>query len=103
MGMSPFKTCGTNSSPAAVPPNPSPSRWTHIDHVQYAEAYALKVRYHDCTNYEGVKVMVYEGKYGSRMWLDPHFTDSPDSPIARFRPDARGWRLACVLAMSLGV
>ena len=99
------KRCHTNASPAATPPNPSPDRWTYLDHAQYAEAYALKVRYLDCTNYEGVKVMVYRGQWRdkARTCLDPHFTHEKDSPIARFRPDEVGWRLACVLAMSLGL
>lgn len=103
MGCGPFKTCRTNASPTATPPNPSPDRWTYLDHAQYADAYALKVRYLDCTNYEGVKVMVYRGQYRPRPRLDPHFTRDTDSPIARFRPDEVGWRLACVLAMSLGL
>lgn len=103
MGCPTLSSCRTNSSPAAVPPNPSPDRWAYIEHVQFDRAYVLKVRYHDCTNYEGVKVMVYEGKYRPRINLDPHFTAKSGSPIARFRPDARGWKLACVLAMSLGV
>ncbi len=111
MGMGFCRTCSTNSErrsdgvPVAVPPNPSPSRWTYLDHVQYTEAYALKVRYHDCTNYEGVKVMVYRGQWRDKMrtYLDPHFAETDDAPIARFRPDATGWKLACVLAMSLGL
>lgn len=107
MGMGFMRTCSTNTerrsdgTPVAVPPNPSPLRWTYLDHAQYAEAYALKVRYYDCTNYEGVKVMVYRGRYRDRTMLDPHFAETDDAPIARFRPDAAGWQMACDLARSL--
>ena len=105
MGCGPFsgRRCHTNVAPQAVPPNPSPSRWTYLDHAQYAEAYALKVRYHDCTNYEGVKVMVYRGQWRNKMptHLDPHFAETKDSPIARFRPDDVGWEWAKVFARAL--
>lgn len=68
----------------------------------YDNAYVLMVRYVDCTNFEGVKVMVYLGKQGvlPRL-LDPHFSKEAGSPIARFRPDAIGLKLALTLAESL--
>jgi hypothetical protein len=62
----------------------------------------LKVRYLDCTNFEGVKVMVYRGQFTTLpTMLDPHFSESWDSPIARFKPDAEGIGLAKMLAESL--
>jgi len=92
MGCSPFKSCSTNYTAPA--PNPSPSRWTMITKVQLDNAYVLKVRYHDCNNFEGVKIMVYKGQYKPRAVLDPHFEDTTCSPIARFKPTDEGWRLA---------
>jgi hypothetical protein len=44
---------------------------------------------------------VYEGKFTKQWYRDPHFHNSTYSPVARFRPDARGWALACELAASL--
>jgi hypothetical protein len=46
--------------------------------------------------------MVYRGKY-SRQTLerDPHFREGEDSPVARFRPDEEGWRMAIGLAATL--
>lgn len=100
MGMRLFGRCYTSpANPRAVAPNPDPSRWDLLAVRQYANAYVLTVRYHGCTNYEGVKIMVFRGRYvpGKRP-LDPHFSERGDSPIARFRPDEEGTRLACELA-----
>ena len=86
------KSCYTNPAPEAVAPNPDPSRWELISCTQFAFAYVLVVKFLDCTNYEGVKVMVYEGQCPSDIEerpLDPHFTEN-GGPIARFRPTDRG-------------
>lgn len=92
--------CNTNYTPSAPAPNPDPKRWCLLEVKEFPHAYVLKVRYYDATNFEGVKVMVYEGKYpGSpKGSLDPHFAETGVSPIARFRPDERGTQLACLFA-----
>jgi len=89
--------CHTNTFVTAVP-NPDPSRWICLDIKEYKNAYVLKVRYLDCTNFEGVKVMVYKGKYKARGLLDPHFDASNESPIARFKPTEEGWEMANTVA-----
>lgn len=100
MGMSVnSKSCYTNSRQPA--PNPSPDRWELLVEYVGAKGYALKVRYTDCTNYEGEKIMVYEGLCLPRKTLDPHFQPGADSPVARFRPDATGWRRAKAMVDSL--
>jgi len=61
----------------------------------------LRVRYLDCTNFEGIKVMVYRGHCVLRGGsLDPHFSNDPGSPVARFRPDEDGIAMAKALAQS---
>jgi hypothetical protein len=96
------KNCGSGYIPNAPAPNPDPTHWTLLEVDQYAHGYVLTVKYHDCTNFEGVKVMVYKGLYLNKIKsLDPHFTDDPISPIARFRPDAEGIAMARNLAKSL--
>lgn len=100
MGLRLF-TCRGGYSPNAPAPNPNPSRWQILDIQQFHHGYVLTVKYLDCTNFEGVKVMVYRGKYEPRESLDPHFSEDDDSPIARFRPDAEGKAMAFNLAMSL--
>ena len=91
------RTCSTNSFAPA--PNPDPSRWELIEKRAFKNAFVLKVRYFDATNFEGIKVMVYLGEYFVKpSRLDPHFADDDNSPIARFKPDAMGWRMAIDLA-----
>lgn len=99
MGLSPYKKCSVNTTQPA--PNPSPDRWMLLDKAEFANGHVLKVRYYDCTNYEGQKVMVYRGPYVERSRLDPHFQPSGAAPVARFRPDAEGWGMACALAKTL--
>ena len=104
MGCSPFssKRCSTNYTPSAPAPNPDLKRWRLLNIYQYDNAYVLKVRYLDATNFEGIKVMVYKGRFvGPKDHLDPHFTPDEDSPIARYRPNEEGVELARDLASRL--
>lgn len=99
MGMSLFGNCSTNYE--ALAPNPSPDRWVLVKKAEFENGYVLKVRYFDCTNFEGEKVMVYRGKYQRSTRLDPHFADNNSAPIARFKPNVDGWQMATNLAKSL--
>ena len=91
MGLSPFKNCYTNSG-CYTAPNPSPSRYSILDKKHYNNATLLKVKYTDCTNYEGIKILVFKGIFEPRVGqdLDPHFSHIGISPIARFKPDEEG-------------
>lgn len=83
-------------------PAPNPTHWRLLDKHICAHAYALKVLYPDCTNYEGVKVLVFRGWFNpNRIHLDPHFSPALDAPIARFAPTTEGWLLAITLAEHL--
>lgn len=103
MGLSPFKNCSLDYAAGPAPaPNPDPKRWELLEVHPFRRAYVLVVRYLDCTNFEGVKVMVFRGKYRpGRRKLDPHFSEDAGSPVARFRPDKEGKLLAIRLAESL--
>jgi len=92
MGVMPDLFCSCNSSQPA--PNPRPDRYELKGMYQFNNAHLLIVRYLDCTNFEGLKAMVFAGKYEHREFLDPHFSESKGSPIARFRPDNQGLALA---------
>ena len=100
MGLSPFGNCSGGYAVAPAP-NPDPSRWNLLFVEQFKHAYLIAVRYLDCTNFEGVKVMVFRGTYVPRERMDPHFSDGPESPVARFRPDADGFKMARALAMGM--
>lgn len=101
MGLSLFKSCGAND--LAEAPNPDPLQWELLEVQHFENAYVLKVRYKNCNNFEGVKVLVYKGTfiYEPRKLLDPHFDNTKGSPIARFRPDTQGWIWAINFAKSL--
>jgi hypothetical protein len=69
--------------------------------AQFSKGYVILVRYWDCTNLEGRKILVAKGEYAHPAMLDPHFSESWPELIARFRPDDDGWEAACRLAASL--
>lgn len=115
MGIGPgYKYRGCSSSPYSVPgSNPKPSNFQILDSQffrgRHGKTYLLvKVRYPDATNYEGVKILVYEGFCSlaellqrTNNRLDPHFADVGVSPIARFEPTAKGWDMATKFVRSL--
>ncbi len=67
----------------------------------------LKVKYEDCTNYEGVKILVYKGHVIKEIMaakeIDPHFCDKHLSPIARFAPTEEGLKLALSLTCNTSI
>lgn len=79
-------------------PNPDPLNWTILEMKQFRNAYVLKVRYPNCSNFEGIKIMVYKGVFKPTEFLDPHFFEDENSPIARFKPNKEGIKLAFDLA-----
>lgn len=115
MGIGPgYKYRGCSSSPYSVPgSNPVPSNfkvvdWRHFRNRKGKVHLLVKVKYPDATNYEGVKIMVYEGfdqvhdlLERVNYKLDPHFSANRISPIARFAPTDEGWALAIKFAGSL--
>jgi hypothetical protein len=101
MGCSIFKShAGTSDKN----PNPNPKRFEVLEIKQYtgiSQSFVMKVRYLDCTNYEGIKIMVYRGVHFPVTRLDPHFSEDAMSPFARFEPTQKGWDMANVMASFL--
>jgi hypothetical protein len=65
-----------------------------------------KIKYPNCINFEGDKIMVYRGitlkELMNRVEIDPHFKDGDRfSPIARFTPTTEGWQIAEMLVEQL--
>lgn len=58
----------------------------------------VEVFYPDAKNYEGQKVLVFKGQVAKDILaakeIDPHFSATGLSPIARFKPDFYGKWLA---------
>jgi hypothetical protein len=77
-------------------PNPNPDNYRIEKHTHIRGLLVIEIKYLDCINHEGRKVMVYKCTYEELMkqkTIDPHFSDSKDfiSPIARFEPTPEGW------------
>jgi len=81
-------------------PNPDPDNYKIIRTHKRGNLLILKIKYLDCTNYEGEKILVFANtsldKLLKQKRIDPHFCDSDKfiSPIARFIPDEEGWNMA---------
>ena len=77
---------------------PDPDNFTIIDRYDYGIYSALQVRYPDCTNYLGMKILVFKDppKFDNIDRLEPHFCEEQDhpTPIARFVPTSAGWNMA---------
>jgi hypothetical protein len=85
-------------------PNPDPKNY-HVVRYKHVGSYlVIEIKYLDCINYEGNKIMVYKDcSYAQLMrqkHIDPHFTDNKNyfSPEARFKPDEYGWDRAILYA-----
>jgi len=87
--------------------NPDPTQFTVIRAVADKGNVVAMVRYPDAKNYEGLKILVYEGTTPNDLrtaqFLDPHFCESNAhiSPVARFAPTPEGWRRAVLFMRSL--
>lgn len=113
MGCSPFKVSSSTYDaprPAPIPTgNPDPKNFVIMKESRFGEALALEVRYPDCRNYEGRKIMVYRAVSSDEILrrnqgtMDPHFSGNlfRMSPVARFEPTAEGWAMAVALAKFL--
>jgi len=81
--------------------NPNPSNFKILSAGMNENFTILKVKYPDCANYEGVKILVYKGHILKELMamteVDPHFCDKHLSPIARFEPTEYGLKLALSL------
>ncbi len=90
------------------PFNPDPSNFLveSIEHKGMGNHIVVQVRYPNCKNYEGRKILVFNwmtlGQLTNLDILDPHFSsEKPElSPIARFIPTELGWKMAVEFAKS---
>lgn len=98
-GVDNFADSGADRTPTPTPPNPDPSNYKIMNHLQYGENLLIKVKYIGCTNYEGLKVLLFKDttleQLKSQGRIDPHFSYNKEykSPIARFEPTRAGWEM----------
>lgn len=84
--------------------NPDPKRYTILEAYHSVSCTVLKVKYDGCTNYEGIKILLFKHPLTEIVKLkelDPHFSEAKISPIARFVPTEEGWNMAIDLANKL--
>lgn len=87
--------------------NPNPACYQILDHEMIGDWLLVKIKYPDCTNYEGNKILVYKnvglGELEIQGLIDPHFSDRKDyrSPVARFEPTSQGWQMARKFAATM--
>lgn len=93
--------------PAYRDTNPDPYIFNVLRMCQVGNHLVVEIRYLNCTNYEGKKILLYDhlspNQFMSFKSVDPHFSDNTDykSPIARFEPTDRGWRMAVLMAHTI--
>lgn len=83
--------------------NPKPNNYKIVRHEQVGDNLVVEIKYLDCTNYEGRKILAYlkltfENLMSQKL-IDPHFSENKKycSPFARFEPTESGWILAIKL------
>lgn len=98
-----------DGSPTPQPPMPDPKNYKILKYLEYYNHLLVAVKYPDCTNYEGVKILIYKDTtidiLRAQGSIDPHFSENSilKSPIARFEPSKAGWDLAVsVLIIHMG-
>lgn len=104
MGIGPnWSICSSDAHNKCPPPvigNPNPAHFKISRCEAVGTFVVVLVEYPDCVNYEGMKILVFEGvtvkKIKSLKSMDPHFCNSHEhiSPIARFVPTSKGWDYA---------
>ena len=84
-------------------PNPDPKNYQIIKHSQYNNHVLLWIKYPDCNNYEGNKILLFKDcslhKLQKQKVIDPHFSENKKyhSPFARFEPTEKGWEMGKIV------
>ncbi len=81
-------------------PNPRPDNYKIQRSKVVGNFLIIDIQYPDCTNYEGRKILVFEGctlqDLKKQKLIDPHFSENKRfiSPVARLEPTKKGWMYA---------
>ncbi len=80
--------------------NPDSYNYLILRNIRIGNFLIIEIKYLNCTNYEGKKILIFEkctiDQLKKQKSIDPHFSENKKflSPIARFEPTDRGWKLA---------
>ncbi len=83
--------------------NPDPRRYKILRSKQVDDFLFVMIKYLDCTNFEGKKILVFEDvvleDLERQKVIDPHFSNSKKyiHPVARFKPTDIWWNYAISL------
>lgn len=95
MSMKTLSSCSTTSCKKESLPNPNPKNYKIVNGFEENDFTVIEVHYPDCTNFEGIKILVFSGNILEQVKrlkeLDPHFCGNHLSPIARFAPNIKGF------------
>jgi hypothetical protein len=86
-------------------PNPNPNNYEIIEHLESNGWLLIKIKYPDCKNYEGIKILLFRNvtvmDLLKQKLIDPHFSENKEykSPFARFEPTEFGWEAAMILML----
>lgn len=73
--------------------NPNPSNFKILEVFQFGNYFVSELKYPDCYNFEGSKILLTSFDPRNRSTLDPHF-EKGSGILARFEPSVEGWELA---------
>jgi hypothetical protein len=80
--------------------NPDPKNYKLLKVEEINNFLIVKIKYPDCTNYEGEKILVFKNvdliTLINQHNIDPHFSNNSKyhHPIVRFVPTDEGWEMA---------
>ena len=93
------KNCYMNpTAPEAVQPDPSRFKVSLVCPI--GSLWVARIRYANCSNYEGEKILVLRKDPRKLTRLDPHFTPG-GIVFARFEPTKLGLETAILVARSV--
>lgn len=107
VGIWPSGRISSSSFDNGYKPDPDPLKYKILDSVQYDKYLIVKIKYPNCINYEGIKILLYEDctllDLVQQEVIDPHFSNNKTrkSPIARFVPNDDGMIMAKLLVALL--
>lgn len=75
------------------PTNPNPKSFIILKMYCFSDMWVAEIKYPNCTNFEGIKILVLREDPSGMSEIDPHFYEQ--GPIvARFEPNDNGWNQA---------
>lgn len=84
---------------------PDPQYFEIRQVLQIGNNLVAEIQYKHCTNFEGNKILVFKDmslNYLNNLnTIDPHFSESKNSPFARFKPTYEGIQAAMQFALKL--